>query len=175
MFKGQGHWGHEETRWKIRFKPTHPGASTRERAAVGVAEAMRELMRPGNPLLDGRVVFILGSLGAFALGMRIITNCAALGKASGEGGEGGKTNVCDETGSSWEGMVCLVGIRCEGSDVGAKIRGSGWVCVVWGGSDFMTPRLVGDGGVTGKIESVGGQRRFFMTRRTPCNGGVSKG
>ena len=134
-----------------------------------------ELMRPGNPLLDGRMVFVLGNLGTFALGMRIITDGAALGKASGEGGEGGKTNVCDWAGGSWEGMVCLVGIRCGGSDVGAKIRGSGWVCVVWGGSDFMSPGLMGDGGLTGEIERGGGQRRFFMTKQTPCNGEVFKG
>jgi hypothetical protein len=130
-------------------------------------------MRPGNPLFDGRVVFVLGNLGAFALGMRIITDGAALGKAFGEGGEGGKTNVCDGTGSGWEGMVCLVGVWCGGSDVGAKMRGFGWACVVWGGSDFMTPGLMGDGGVAGKIEGGEGQRRSFMTRRTPCDGGAS--
>ena len=63
-------------------------------------------MRPGNPLLDGHMVFVLGNPEAFALGTRIITDGAALGKAFGEGGEGGKTNnVCDGAGSGWKGIV----------------------------------------------------------------------
>ena len=106
---------------------------------MGVAEVMSESVRPGNTLLEERVVFVIGNLGA----------------------------------CGWDGMVCLVGVRCGGSDVGTKIRGSGWACVVWGGSDFVTPGLMGDGGVTGKIERGGGQSRFFMTTRTPFNGGVS--
>ena len=81
---------------------------------MGVAEAMRKLVRPGNPLLDERAVLVIGNLWA-----------------------------CD-----WDGMVCLVGVRCGGSDIGAKMRGSGWACAVWGRSDFTTPGLTGDGGVT---------------------------
>ena len=136
---------------------------------MGVTEAVRELVRPRNPLLGERAAFVLGNLGAFALGMRIITEGAALGKVFGEGGgEGGKmNNVGDRVGSGWEKMVCLVGVLCGGSDVGAKMRGFAWVCVVWGGSDFMTPGLMGDGGVAGKIEGGGGQRRCFVTTPTP--------
>ena len=110
----------DEIGMKIHSKPTHPGALTRERATVGVAEAMRKLVRPGDPLLDERRLFVIWNLGA----------------------------------CGWDGMVCLVGIRCGGSDVGDNIRDSGWACVAWGGSDFVTLGLIGDGGVTGDRKSV---------------------
>jgi len=71
---------------------------------------------------------MLGNARVFTLGVRIIVEGAALGRALGEG-EGGKRNsVCDGVGRGTEG---LGGVWREGSNGGAEIRGSVWcVCVL---------------------------------------------
>jgi hypothetical protein len=71
---------------------------------VGVAEAIKELWRPRDPLLNKRGVFMFGNARVFTLGVRIIVEGAALGRTLGEG-EGGKTNnVCDGVGRGTEGL-----------------------------------------------------------------------
>jgi hypothetical protein len=71
---------------------------------------MKDWGRPRDPLIDKRGVFMLGNARVFTLGVRIIVEGAALGRASGEG-EGGKTNnVCDGVGSGWEGAAGLGGV-----------------------------------------------------------------
>lgn len=51
---------------------------------------------------------MLGNARVFTLGVRIIVEGAALGRAL---GDGGKTNsVCDGVGSGWEGAVGLGGV-----------------------------------------------------------------
>lgn len=105
------------------FAPTHPRTSTREKAVVGVAGAIKDWGRPRDPLLNKRGIFMLGNARVFTLGVRIIVEGAALGRALGEGGK--TNNVCDGVGSGWEGGVGLGGVLREGSSAGAEIRGSG--------------------------------------------------
>jgi hypothetical protein len=90
------------------FIPTHPRTSTREKAVVGAAGATKDLGRPRDPLIDRRGVFRHGNARLLTLGVRIIVEGAALGRAL---GEGGKTNsVCDGVGSGLEGGVGLGGV-----------------------------------------------------------------
>lgn len=84
------------------FKPTHPRTSTREKAVVGVAGAMKDWGRPRDPLLNKRGVFILGNAREFTLGVRIIVEGAALDGALGEAGK--TNNVCDGVGSGTAGL-----------------------------------------------------------------------
>lgn len=58
--------------------------------------------------------------------------------------------------------------------MGAEVRDSGWVCVLWGGSDLETTGLMGDEGTVGRIDKGGGRRRPFMVRRALGSGGMSK-
>ena len=158
---------------RTHFIPTHPRASTRENAVVGVAETVREFGRPRDPLLSKRGVFMLGNARVFTLGVRIIVEGAALGRVLGEG-EGGKTNnVWDGVGRGREGAGGLGRVGREGNSAGAEIRGSTWVCVLWGGSDFITPGLIGDEGTVGRIDRGGGRRRPFKVRRALGSGGTS--
>jgi hypothetical protein len=63
---------------------------------VEVAGAMKDLGRPRDPLIDRRGIFMLGNAREFTLGVRIIVEGAALGRALGEGGK--TNNVCDGVG-----------------------------------------------------------------------------
>ena len=90
------------------FIPTHPRASTREKAVVGVAGATKDCVRPRDPLLSKRGVFMLGKAKMFTFGVRIIIEGAALRRAVGEGGK--TNNVCDGVGSGWEGTAGLGGV-----------------------------------------------------------------
>lgn len=138
---------------------------------MGVAEEIKELGRPRDPLLNKRGVFMLGNTRVFTLGVRIIVAGAALGRVLGEG-EGGKTNkVWDGVGRGTGG---LGGVLREGSNAGAEMRGSVLVWVLWGGSDFITPGLMGDEGTVGRIDKGGGRRRPFRVRRALGSGGTSK-
>jgi len=105
------------------FIPTHPRTSTREKAVVGVAGAMKDWGRPRDPLLNKRGVFMLGNARVFTLGVRIIVEGVALGRALGEGGK--TNNVCDGVGSGWEGTAGLGRVLREVSDAGAEIRALG--------------------------------------------------
>jgi hypothetical protein len=93
---------------QAHFIPTHPRTSTREKAVVGAAGAMKDRGRPRDPLIDKRGVFRLGNARVFTLGVRIIVEGAALGRASGEGGK--TNNVCDGVGSGCEGAAGLGGV-----------------------------------------------------------------
>jgi hypothetical protein len=69
---------------------------------------MKDWGRPRDPLLNKRGVFMLGNARVFTLGVRIIVEGAALGKALGEGGK--TNNVCDGVGSGCEGTAGLGGV-----------------------------------------------------------------
>lgn len=131
---------------------------------------IKEPWRPRDPLLNNRGVFMLGNARVFTLGVRIIVEGVALGGTLGEV-EGGKTNnVWDGAG---RGTGALGGDWREGSDAGIDVRGSGWVCVLWGGSDLVTAGFMGDEGTVGKIDKGGGRRRPFIVRRALGSGGMS--
>lgn len=88
---------------------------------VGATEEISDLGRTRDPPLNKRGVFMLGNAWEFVLGVSIIVEGAALGRAWGEG-EGGKTNnVCEGVMRGREGTRGLGGAWRGGGNAGIEV------------------------------------------------------